>query len=212
MAVELTYAARFAKLAEEARVLVQKTEVAYSVACVSLGVTDARRALLAANSPVEVLRMGFARAVAVDMVTRMKLELVRASHTLAYAEQHHCFSLLDERRVALPVLRTDADLAQKRAHLSNLALLAHDYAVFVLKGHHFALTSYANANNAVTVTFSSDKLPGGSRWTINLSGLVYARRAQPSEAAVCVFNMLTSPAERWIPELTLKLPEPTPPL
>ena len=124
MAVELTYAARFAKLAEEARVLVQKTEVAYSVACVSLGVTDARRALLAANSPVEVLRMGFARAVAVDMVTRMKLELVRASHTLAYAEQHHCFSLLDERRVALPVLRTDADLAQKRAHLSNLALLA----------------------------------------------------------------------------------------
>lgn len=205
MAVELTHAARFAKMAEEARALVQQTEVAYSVACVSLGVTDARRALLASTSPAETLRMGFARAVAFDMVTRMKRELVRATRTLEFAEQRRCFSLLDEQRIALPVLRTDANLAQKRAHLSNLAMLAHDYAVYVLAGHHFALTSYANANNAVTVTFTSDKLPGGSRWTINLSGLVYARRAQPSEAAVCVFNMLTSPAERWIPELTLDL-------
>lgn len=205
MAIELTYAARFARMAEEARALVQKTEVAYSVACVSLGVTDARRALFGPPSPTEARQMGVARAVALDMVKRMKQELEMASRTLEFAQQCCWFNLLDDRRIGLPILPTDATLAQKRAHLANLALLAHDYAVYILKGHHFALTSYADANNAVTVTFSSDKLPGGSRWTINLSGSVQARRAQPSEASTHAFNMLTSPAEQWMPSIRVDL-------
>lgn len=207
MSIPLTYAVRFEVLAERARALVQDTEIAYSVACVSLGVVDTRRSLLGEVSPAENARIEAARANADDLVKRLRHELFRATRTLEFAEQHRWFNLLDERRVGLPVLRTDSTLTQKRAHLANLAMLAHDYAVYVLKGHHFALTSYADGNNAVTITFSSDKLPGGSRWTISLSGEVQARRAQPSEAPLYTFNMLTSPAEQWIPDFTLVLCE-----
>lgn len=205
MAVTLTQSALFAQMAAEARALVQHLEVAYSVACVSIGVLDTRRALLTCVTRTAAARMDATRTAALCVVELMRREIAAAARALAFAEQRHCFSLLDDRRIGLPVLPTDATLAQKRAHLANLAMLVHDYALHVLKARCFRLTSYADGNDAVTVTFVSERLPGGSRWTILLDGSVRVQRAQPCDAAVDTFCMLTSPAYAWLPHITLDL-------
>lgn len=205
MAVTLTQTARFAQMAEEARRLVQRTEIAYSVACVSLGVVDTRRALLANATEAENERMDATRTAALELLECMRLELAAATRTLAAAEQRVFFSALDDRRISLPVLPTDATLAQKRAHLANLSMLVHDYALYILKARCFRLTSYADNNDAVTVTFVSERLPGGSRWTVLLDGTVRAQRAQPADKAIDTFCMLTSPACAWLPSVTLGL-------
>lgn len=203
MAVALTQTARFAQMAEEARRLVQRTEVAYSVARVSLGVVDTRRALLANATETDNERMDATRAAALEILERMRLELAAATRTLAAAEQRVFFSALDDRRISLPILPTDATLAQKRAHLANLSMLVHDYALYILKARCFRLTSYADNNDAVTITFVSERLLGGSRWTVFLDGTVRAQRAQPSDKTVDTFCMLTSPACAWLPSVTL---------
>lgn len=203
MAVTLTQTARFAQMAEEARRLVQRTEIAYSVACVSLGVVDTRRALLANATEADNERMDATRTAALELLECMRLELAAATRTLAAAEQRVFFSALDDRRISLPILPTDATLAQKRAHLANLSMLVHDYALYILKARCFRLTSYADNNDAVTVTFVSERLPGGSRWTVLLDGTVRAQRAQPADKAIDTFCMLTSPACAWLPSVTL---------
>lgn len=205
MAVTLTQTARFAQMAEEARRLVQRTEIAYSVACVSLGVVDTRRALLANATEADNERMDATRTAALELLECMRLELAAATRTLAAAEQRVFFSALDDRRISLPILPTDATLAQKRAHLANLSMLVHDYALYILKARCFRLTSYADNNDAVTVTFVSERLPGGSRWTVLLDGTVRAQRAQPADKAIDTFCMLTSPACAWLPSVTLGL-------
>lgn len=203
MAVTLTQTARFAQMAEEARRLVQRTEIAYSVACVSLGVVDTRRALLANATEADNERMDATRTAALELLECMRLELAAATRTLAAAEQRVFFSALDDRRISLPILPTDATLAQKRAHLANLSMLVHDYALYILKARCFRLTSYADNNDAVTITFVSERLLGGSRWTVFLDGTVRAQRAQPSDKTVDTFCMLTSPACAWLPSVTL---------
>lgn len=203
MAAPLSQTARFAQMAAEARALVQRTEVAYSVARVSLGVVDTRRALLSSVTREESARMDATRAAAVEILEFMRLELVAATRTMQAAEQRVFFSALDDRRISLPILPTDATLAQKRAHLANLSMLVHDYALYILKARCFRLTSYADNNDAVTITFVSERLPGGSRWTVLLDGTVRAQRAQPADKAMDTFCMLTSPACAWLPSVTL---------